>query len=55
MMLGRPMHTAEPSVPEPSPSEVQSATEKLNKYIYIYKSTRTDQVPTEMSQAKSKR
>jgi hypothetical protein len=42
------IHTAEPFVPEPSSSEVESAIEKLKRY----KSPGTDQIPAELIQAR---
>jgi hypothetical protein len=41
------MHTAEPSVPEPTPSELQTATGKLKRY----KSPGVYQIPAELIQA----
>jgi hypothetical protein len=41
------IHTAEPLVPEPRPSEVEIAIEKLKRY----KSPGTDQIPAELIQA----
>jgi hypothetical protein len=41
------IHTAEPTVPEPSGSEVQLAIEKLKSH----KSTGIDQIPTELIKA----
>jgi hypothetical protein len=41
------MHTAEPFVPQPSPSEFQVAVGKLKRY----KSLGVDQIPAELIQA----
>jgi hypothetical protein len=42
------MHMAEPLLLEPSPSEVEFATEKMKRY----KSLGTDQIPEELIQAR---
>jgi sorting nexin-29 len=47
VVLGRLMHTAEPHVPQPSVSELEVATEKLERY----KSPGVDQIPAELIQA----
>jgi hypothetical protein len=41
------IYTAEPSVPDPSPFEVETAVSKLKKH----KSTSSDQIPAELIQA----
>ena len=47
MMLGRQKHTAEPIVPEPSVSEFELATEKLEGH----KSPDVDQIRAELIKA----
>jgi hypothetical protein len=44
------MHTAEPSVPQPSASEVEVAIGKLKGY----KLPRVDQIPAKLIQAREK-
>jgi len=47
MMLGRPIHTAEPLVPEPSAVEVELAIVELKSH----KSPGIDQIPAELIKA----